>query len=176
MIFKPSPLPDVWLVAPEKFADDRGFFARTYGAEDFTARGIDFAAPVCNVSFNRHRGTLRGMHYQIEPKPETKLVRCTAGRMFDVALDLRPKSPAYRQWFGVELDAARHEALFIPPGCAHGFLTLSDDCEVLYLMSATYDPVLARGVRWNDPAFAIAWPAPPLLINERDAGWPDFAP
>ncbi len=114
------------------------------------------------------------MHYQAEPKPEPKLVRCTAGAIFDVAVDLRPESPAFRRWVGRELTAGNHAAFYIPPGCAHGFVTLEDNSEIFYLMGAAYDPALARGVRWNDPAFAIDWLLQPTVISERDAGYPDF--
>ena len=142
MKFRPTPLPGVLVVTPEKHEDARGFFARTYCAGEFAAAAIDFTPVQANVSFNKKALTLRGMHFQAEPKPEPKLVRCTAGRMFDVAVDLRRSSPSFRRWYGQELDAGRHEALFIPQGCAHGFLTLEDDCEVLYLMGASYDPAM----------------------------------
>ena len=138
--------------------------------------GLSTAWPQCNTSWNPRRGTLRGMHYQENPRPEPKLVRCTRGRVFDVALDLRPHSPTFKAWVGVELSADSRAALYIPPGCAHGFLTLEDGCEVFYQMGESYVPELARGVRWNDPAFAIAWPIEPTLIGERDATYPDFAP
>lgn len=154
--------------------DERGLFARTYDAARFAAAGLPTAWPQCNTSWNRRRGTLRGLHFQDAPRPEAKLVRCTQGRIFDVAVDLRPESPSYCQWHAVELSAERRNGMFIPAGFAHGFLTLLDACEVFYQMGAVYDPQLARGVRWNDAAFAIAWPFPPEFISERDATLADF--
>ncbi len=176
MIFRDTELPGVVVVDLDKTADDRGFFARSYCAREFADHGIAFEVVQCNVSANARRGTLRGLHYQAEPKPAPKLVRCTRGTLYDVAVDLRPDSPAYCRWVGVELDAAGHRALYVPAGCAHGFQTLSDDVEALYLMGAAYDEALARGVRWNDPAFAISWPLAPTVISERDAGYADFRP
>ncbi len=156
------------------FADDRGLFARTFCAETFAAHGMASVFPQANTSFNPRAGTLRGLHLQAEPHPEAKLVRATRGRVFDVAVDLRPASPTYCAWTALELDAERRNALYIPAGCAHGFLSLVDDSEVSYLMSATYVADLARTYRWNDPAFAIAWPIDPLLISDRDAAAEDF--
>ena len=154
--------------------DERGAFARTYDDEVFARAGLPISWPQCNTSWNRRRGTLRGMHWQAVPKEEPKLVRCTAGRVYDVAIDLRRGSPTYLRWFGVELIASKRNALFIPGGFAHGFLTLSDDSEVYYQMGAAYESALQRGARWNDPSFAIAWPFEPTVISERDAGFPDF--
>ncbi len=176
MIFRATEIPGVAIVDLDKLLDERGFFARSLCTGEFADHGVPIEAAQCNVSVNRLRGTLRGMHYQAAPKPDPKLVRCTRGTMYDVAVDLTPEPPLYSRWVGVELDAATHRALFIPAGCAHGFLTLTDDVEVLYVMGAAYDPELARGVRWDDPAFAIAWPCPPTAISERDRGYPDFAP
>jgi len=169
----PTAIAGVAVVEIDPHADDRGLFARTFCAETFRAHGMAEHFPHCNVSWNRRRGTLRGMHYQADPRPEAKLVRATRGRVFDVAVDLRPGSPTYRQWTSVELDAERRNALYIPAGCAHGFLTLEDDCELFYQMSEVYVAELARGVRWDDPAFAVAWPATPAFIAERDAAYPD---
>jgi dTDP-4-dehydrorhamnose 3,5-epimerase len=168
-------LPGVMLVTIEPHADERGLFARTYDGAVFAAAGLPTDWPQCNLSWNRRRGTLRGLHFQRPPFEEPKLVRCTRGRVFDVAVDLRPASPAYCRWVGVELSQEARNALFIPAGCAHGFLTLEDDCEVLYMMGEVYAPDAAAGVRWNDPAFAIGWPFPPATMSERDASWPDFA-
>jgi len=156
--------------------DERGVFARTYDEQIFGGAGLPTHWPQCNTSWNRRRGTLRGMHFQAAPQEEPKLVRCTAGRVFDVAVDLRRGSPTYLGWIGVELAAAKRNAVFIPAGLAHGFLTLEDDCEVYYQMGAAFDGALQRGVRWNDPAFAIAWPCAPAVISPRDAGYPDYAP
>jgi dTDP-4-dehydrorhamnose 3,5-epimerase len=159
-------------IAPQ--TDARGFFARAFCVDELAAHGIDFAVVQANLSGNRTAGTLRGMHYQAEPLPDPKIVRCVRGRVFDVAVDLRPESPTHCRWTACELDAERRNALFIPAGCAHGFLTLEDDSELLYLMGAPYIADLARGVRWNDPAFAIDWPAEPAVIAPRDAGYTDY--
>ena len=174
MKFHPTALAGLMIVEVSPNVDERGLFARTYDAEFFAAAGMHTNWPQCNASWNRHRGTLRGMHFQAEPHPEPKLVRCTQGRVFDVAVDLRPDSPTLRRWFGVELSAERRNALFIPAGLAHGFLTLEDNCEVFYQMGDSYDAALARGVRWNDPAFAIEWPFQPSVLSERDAAFADF--
>ena len=176
MNITPTALAGVMAVEVTPFADERGLFARTFCAQTFAAHGMASAFPQANTSFNPRAGTLRGLHLQAEPQPEAKLVRATRGRVFDVAVDLRPASPTFRAWTAVELDADRRNALYIPAGCAHGFLSLVDDSEVSYLMSAAYVPDLARTYRWNDPAFAIAWPAPPLLISDRDAAAEDFRP
>ena len=176
VIFRDTNVAGVRIVELEPLADERGFFARSYCAVEFANTGIDIQPVQLNVSRNISRGTLRGMHYQAEPSPEPKLVRCTAGRVFDVAVDLRPTSPSFYRWTSVELDAIAYNGLFIPPGCAHGFLTLSDDTEVTYLAGAAYVPELACGVRWNDPAFAIAWPFEPEIMSEKDASYPDFDP
>lgn len=175
MKFAATDVAGAFVVEPQMLSDERGQFGRTFCAETFGAQGLATSYPQCNVSTNLRRGTLRGMHYQAEPAAEAKLVRATRGRVFDVALDLRPTSPSFLQWAAVELDAARHNAFYIPAGCAHGFLTLEDDCALFYQMSATYAPDLARGVRWDDPAFAIAWPFGPEVISARDATYPDFS-
>jgi dTDP-4-dehydrorhamnose 3,5-epimerase len=154
-------------------ADERGVFARTYDDEVFARAGLPISWPQCNTSWNRRRGTLRGMHWQAAPTEEPKLVRCTAGRVHDVAVDIR-QGPTYLKWFGVELSASKRNALFIPAGFAHGFLTLDDDTEVYYQMGAKYESALQRGARWNDPSFAIEWPFEPMVISERDAAFPDF--
>lgn len=176
MIFRPTEIAGVHIVELEPIADERGSFARSYCTAAFAAAGIELAVAQTNLSRNTKRGTLRGLHYQAEPAPDPKLVRCTAGRIFDVAVDLRPASPTYCRWVSAELDGERQNALFIPAGCAHGFLTLSDHAEVTYLMGAAYVPELTRGVRWNDPAFAIAWPFAPAVMSERDASYADFDP
>jgi dTDP-4-dehydrorhamnose 3,5-epimerase len=175
MNIRPTALVGVMVVSPTVNADERGLFARTYDAAAFAAAGLPTLWPQCNTSSNRRKGTLRGLHYQAEPRPDPKLVRCTRGRIFDVVVDLRTESASFRQWAGVELSEHTRDALAIPAGCAHGFLTLEDDCEVFYMMGEAYVPELARGVRWNDPAFAIHWPAQPAVIAERDASWPDFS-
>lgn len=176
MIFTETGIPGVVVVELEKLGDERGFFARSFCAGEFARSGLHSRFPQANISFNKAMGTLRGLHYQAEPKPEPKLVRCSRGAIFDVAVDLRPGSPTCGRWTSHELNDENHKGLYVPPGCAHGFMTLEDDSEVFYLMGESYHPNLARGVRWNDPAFAIDWPLEPVIISERDAGYPDFAP
>jgi dTDP-4-dehydrorhamnose 3,5-epimerase len=176
MRFEQTPLSGVWVIDVDRLADERGWFARTFDAAEFAARGLRATVVQCNASFNVRRDTLRGLHYQAEPHGETKIVRCVRGAIFDVAVDLRPDSPTYRQWHGVELSAANQRMFYIPDGLAHGFQTLTDDCELLYMMGTEYVPGAARGVRWDDPAFGIAWPpaSGERTISERDRGYPDF--
>lgn len=172
MIFTPTPLSGVWEVRPELLEDERGAFARTSCVEEFARRGLPADWSQCSISWNVARHTLRGMHYQAAPYGEHKLVRCTMGRVFDVAVDLRADSPTLCRWHGMELTAANRAALYIPPGVAHGFLTLEDGCEVFYQIREPYQPGAGRGVRWDDPAFAVAWPAAPACIADRDAMYP----
>jgi dTDP-4-dehydrorhamnose 3,5-epimerase len=172
IVFTESALPGAYLVDLAPASDARGFFARTYCPEEFAARGLGPALSQCSVSFNTRKATLRGMHYQIAPHEEHKLVRCTAGAIFDVIVDLRPASAHFRRWLGVELSAQNRRALFVPPGFAHGFITLSDDSEVFYMISAAYSAAHSRGVRWDDPAFGIEWPLQPSIIAARDAQYP----
>jgi dTDP-4-dehydrorhamnose 3,5-epimerase len=172
MIFTESALPGVFIVDVERLADERGFFARTYCTEEFAAKGLGPELRQCSVSFNAHRGTLRGLHLQEAPYEERKLVRCTAGSIFDVIVDVRPGSSHYRRWVSLELTAENRRAVFIPPGFAHGFITLSDSSEVYYMISLPQAPAYARGVRWNDPAFGIGWPMTPTVISARDAAYP----
>jgi dTDP-4-dehydrorhamnose 3,5-epimerase len=174
MIFTETKLPGLYLADLERREDERGFFARSWCRDEFAANGLDARLVQCNISFNLRRGVLRGMHYQAEPYPEVKLVRCTQGAIFDVAVDLRPDSPTFRQWVGVELTPANRRALYIPGGFAHGFQTLAPDSEVFYQMSEFYHPEAARGVRWNDPAFGIQWPLPDPFLSDRDRAYPDF--
>ncbi len=178
MRFAETPLPGVWVIELEELGDERGWFARTFDAEEFQARGMDPAVVQCNASFNMRRDTVRGMHYQAEPHGESKLVRCVRGAIFDVAIDLRADSPTFRGWHGAELSTENRRAMYIPAGLAHGFQTLADGCEVLYQMGNRYVPEAARGVRWDDPAFAIKWPPAhgPRIVSERDASYPDFQP
>lgn len=176
MLFLETSISGVWHIKQEGLNDERGYFARTYCANEFLKHAINFQIKQSNISFNYHLGTLRGMHFQQIPKQEPKLVRCCAGRIFDVAIDLRVSSKTYCQWFGIELDAKKGDALFIPEGCAHGFLTLTDNCEILYQMGEVYAPDFARGVRWNDPVFNIEWPITPVIISSRDTYWDDFIP
>jgi dTDP-4-dehydrorhamnose 3,5-epimerase len=174
MIFTETPLAGAFVVEPERIADERGFFARTWCVDEFADRGLETRLVQCNVSYNQRRGTLRGMHYQAEPHAEVKLVRCTAGAIYDVIVDLRPDSPTRHHWFGVELSAANRLALYIPKGLAHGFQTLEDETEVFYQMAEFYHPESARGVRYDDPAFGIAWPLPVSVIGGRDSGYADY--
>jgi dTDP-4-dehydrorhamnose 3,5-epimerase len=174
--FTETKVAGAFLIEPEPIADERGFFARTWCREEFQANGLNPTLAQGNISFNHHRGTLRGLHYQAAPHQEAKLVRCTRGAIWDVALDLRPGSPTYRAWSGAELTDANRAMLYVPEGCAHGFLTLTGAAEVTYQMSAPYAPDAARGVRWDDPAFGIEWPGEVLVINQRDASYPDMEP
>jgi dTDP-4-dehydrorhamnose 3,5-epimerase len=175
MIFRETELPGAWILEPERIEDERGFFARTWDARALAERGLDARIAQCNVSSSTRRGTVRGLHFQRPPHEETKLVRCTRGAIYDVLVDLRPDSPAYRRWTGVELTADDRRTLYVPRGFAHGFQTLDDDTEVLYLMSEFHAPDAAAGVRWDDPAFGIELPlGAPTAISERDRSWPDF--
>jgi dTDP-4-dehydrorhamnose 3,5-epimerase len=177
--FTETPLSGAWLVELDRHQDERGFFARTFDREEWVARGMDPTVAQCNTSFNARAGTLRGMHYQADPHGEPKLVRCTRGAIWDAIVDLRPESPTHRRWFGAELTAAGGSALYVPVGLAHGFQTLEDESEVLYMMGHEYVPESARGVSWDDPAFGIEWPEPPAggrTLSERDAGYPDYLP
>jgi len=174
MIFKKARIPGVYFLEPERLTDERGFFARMWCQAEFTEYGIDPQIVQCNLSFNPRKGTMRGMHYQRAPHEETKIVRCTMGAIFDVALDLRRDSATFKQWVGAPLTAENREMLVIPPGCAHGYLTLTDNTEVFYQMSASYTPTHGAGVRWNDPAFGIHWPGDVTMIADRDRDYPDF--
>lgn len=175
MIFTELTLSGAYMIEPELHVDERGFFARLWCQEEFAARGLETRLVQCSLSHNRKAGTLRGMHYQVAPYEEVKIVRCTRGAIFDVIIDLRPDSPTSGRHCGVELTALNRKMLYIPRGFAHGFQTLDDDTEVTYQMSEVYHPASARGVRWNDPAFGIAWPpAEPRIIAQRDATYPDF--
>lgn len=174
MIFEATPLAGAFVVAIEPIEDERGFFARSFCAAEMEARGLSTRVSQCNVSFNRRSGTLRGMHFQRPPHAEAKLVRCTAGRIHDVVVDLRIGSPTFARHFGVELSAENRKALYVPEGFAHGFQTLEDDTEILYQMSHPFVADAAAGFRWNDPAFAIRWPLEVAVISERDSSFPDF--
>ena len=170
----PTPIGGVMLVELEPLGDERGFFARSFCAGEFAAAGLDTRVAQCNVSHNARRATLRGMHWQEEPHAEAKLVRCTAGAIHDVVVDIRPGSPTFLRWAAFELTRDNRHALYVPPGVAHGFQTLADDSEVFYQMSVPYAPASARGARWDDPAFAIGWPLPSPIVSARDRGYPDF--
>lgn len=174
MEFLKTKLPGVFEIRIEAKPDERGFFARTWCRTEFEAQGLAGNLVQCSLSFNKRKGTLRGMHYQIGPYEEAKLIRCTQGAIYDVVLDLRPRSPAFKDWIGVELTAGKRNMMYVPQGCAHGFLTLEDQSEVIYQMSEFQNPESARGVRWDDPAFQIKWPAKVEVISERDRTYPDF--
>lgn len=174
MTFHETKISGVFEIHLERKSDERGFFARTWCQEEFKARGLNPRLVQCSISFSTRKGTLRGMHYQVAPYAETKLVRCTRGAIHDVVLDLRSDSPTFREWIAVVLTAENHNMVYVPEGCAHGFLTLEDETEVSYQMSEFYNAESARGVRWNDPAFRIAWPESVEVISERDRTYPNF--
>jgi dTDP-4-dehydrorhamnose 3,5-epimerase len=175
MHFDPLPLAGAFRVRPERLKDARGHFARTFCAREFGARGLNPALAQCSASFNAARGTLRGLHWQAAPHAEDKLVRVTRGAVWDVLVDLRPGSPTFRRWHGEELSEENGHALYIPQGFAHGFVTLRDASEVFYQMAQFFEPSAARGARYDDPAFGVAWPLPPAVISERDLAHPPFA-
>ena len=172
MKFSPSKLPGVWIVDLEKHDDERGFFARSWCQREFEQHGLNPRLVQCSVSFNLKKGTLRGMHRQIAPHEEAKLVRCTRGVIYDVAVDLRPASPTYKQWTAVELSAENGRMLYVPEGCGHGFQTLVDNTEVFYQISEFYHPESARGVRWDDPQLTILWPVTNKIVSPHDQDLP----
>jgi dTDP-4-dehydrorhamnose 3,5-epimerase len=174
MIFIEGSLCGTWIIELEKKADERGFFARSWCQEEFESRGLPGRFVQCNVSYNRRRGTLRGMHFQVAPRAESKLIRCTRGAVYAVILDLRQDSPTFRKWVSQELTQDNYRSLLVPRGCAAGFQTLADDSEVFYQISEFFAPEYARGVRYNDPAFGITWPLAVSVISERDRNWPDY--
>ena len=174
MIFTETKLKGAFILEPDRLEDDRGFFARSWCQREFAAHSLNPRLVQCSISFSKKKSTLRGMHYQLSPYAETKLVRCTNGTIYDAIIDLRPQSPTFKQCFGLVLTARNHKMLYVPEGFAHGFLTLEDNVEVFYQMSEFYSPEHARGVRWNDPAFGIAWPLNPSIISERDRNYSDF--
>lgn len=173
MKFTAASIPGVWIIEPERHVDERGWFARTWCENEFLAHGLPAKFMQCSASFNHHQGTLRGMHYQAPPCQEEKLVRCTRGSIFDVALDLREDSPTFRRWIAVELSSENGSSLFIPKGVAHGFQTLTDNTEVYYSITTEFNPASVRTAAWNDPAFGIRWPMPePSNMSPRDATAP----
>jgi dTDP-4-dehydrorhamnose 3,5-epimerase len=171
--FVPTRLPGVVVIEPERNADERGFFARTWCAQELRDRGLEPALAQCSVSFNERKGTLRGLHYQAPPFAEVKIVRCTRGALYDVAVDVRPDSPTFRRWVGVELTEIDGRALYIPRGFAHGFLSRTDATEASYQISTPYVPEAARGLRWDDPLFGVEWPGPVEVIADRDRRYAD---
>ncbi len=174
MKFAETKLKGAFIVEIEKLTDARGFFARSWCEKEFDARGLTARVMQANVSFNRKKTTLRGMHYQIAPYQESKLIRCTRGAIYDVIIDLRPASPTYKQWMGVELTADNYRLLFVPEDFAHGFITLMDNTEITYQVSQFYTPGSEKGIRYDDPAFNIQWPLEVSVISDKDRTWPDF--
>jgi dTDP-4-dehydrorhamnose 3,5-epimerase len=174
MHFEPTNLDGAWLIGLKLASDHRGFFARTFCVSEFAGHGLETTFVQHSTSYSLVRGTIRGMHFQRAPAAEVKVIHCGRGRIYDVIIDLRPRSPTYRRWQGFELSAENRRRLYIPAGYAHGFQTLTDNAEVEYLISAFYDPQSASGVRYDDPAFAIAWPLTVTSISDRDRSWPDF--
>ncbi len=181
MIFKEIPFPGVYIIEIEPMCDERGFFARSYCRREFEAHGLNPDLVQCSISFNRKKGTLRGMHYQAPPHEEAKIVRCITGAIYDVVIDLRPGSPAYKRWYALELRSSgppeapdRYRMLYVPEGFAHGYQTLEDNTELLYQIAEYYHPETARGIRWNDAAFQIPWPLPNPVMSEKDRNYPDF--
>jgi dTDP-4-dehydrorhamnose 3,5-epimerase len=174
MIFKETRLKGAFVIELETIEDERGFFARSWCRREFENQGLNPNFVQCNISFNRNKATLRGMHYQAPPNEEAKLVRCTMGAIYDVIIDLRPDSPTLKQWISVEMTSANRKMIYVPVGFANGFITLEDNTEVFYQMSEFYAPDYARGIRWNDPVFNIQWPIEPATLSERDQNFPDF--
>ena len=176
MIFHETPVDGVRVIEPERRGDDRGFFARVYCEREFAEAGLVNHYVQVNNSLSAKKGALRGMHYQLAPSSEVKLVRCVRGALWDAVLDLRPDSPTFGKWFGAELTAENRLMMYVPRGFAHGFVTLTEDTEAFYLVSDFYAPQEERGIRWNDPRFGIEWPVEPTEISAKDAAWPDYDP
>jgi len=176
MIFRETTLKGAFVIEMEKFEDKRGFFARAWCQKEVEAKGLISRVAETNISFSKRRGTLRGMHYQVAPYEQVKLVRCTAGAIYDVIIDMRLDSPTYRKWTGVELTAENYRMLYVPEHFAHGFQTLEDDTEVTYQVSQFYSPESERGVRYDDPVFQVEWPRPVEVISEKDIAWPYCSP
>lgn len=176
MIFTETKLKGAYIIEIEPIQDDRGFFARAWCHNEFEAQGLTTRLAQANISFNHQQGTLRGMHYQVPPFGEVKIVRCTRGALYDVIIDLRPDSPTYKEWIGVELTAENHKMLYVPENFGHGFQTLVDNTEATYQVSQFYTPGAERGIRWNDPAFGIEWPAEVAVMSEKDKNWLDYVP
>lgn len=176
MIFTETPLPGGFVIEPEPIADARGLLARTWCRRELESRGLQTQIAQCSVSATARKGTLRGLHYQVAPYAETKVVRCTRGSIYDVMVDLRPDSPTFTRYFAIVLSADNRLSLYVPAGCAHGFQTLEDDTELFYQISEFHSPEHAHGVRWDDPLFQISWPSDAHTISERDRSYPDFRP
>ena len=176
MRFEATRLAGAWVIEPERHGDDRGSFARAFCEDEFAAHGLPVRFPQCNLSTNVTAGTLRGMHLIVAGHCESKLVRCVRGAVHDVIVDVRPGSPTFGEWIGADLSADNGRALFVPEGCAHGFLTLADDSDIYYHMGRSFEPGVAIGFRWDDPAFGVRWPGAPTILSERDASYADFDP
>ena len=174
MIFQETKLEGVFTIEIEQIKDERGFFARSFCSREFEKRGLNPHLVQCNISYNKRKGILRGMHYQVSPYAEAKLVRCTLGAIYDVVVDLRSDSLTFKQWFATELTSINRKMLYVPEGFAHGFQVLEDETEVFYQMSEFYNPQASQGFRWNDPAFKIEWPLPDACLSEKDRNYPDF--
>ena len=174
MIFTDTELKGAYIIELEPLEDERGFFARSFCQREFEKHGLNLCVVQCNVSYNKKKGTLRGMHYQVPPHEEAKLVSCIRGAIYDVIIDLRPDSTTYCQWFALELSAENYKMLYVPEGFTHGFQTLEDNTIVFYQMSEFYHPECARGARWDDPAFGIRWPLPNRVMSKKDLSYPDF--
>lgn len=175
MTFRETAIPGSYIINIERYADDRGFFARGYCEREFKNQGITFNIVQANIGYSKNKYTLRGLHYQVEPHREAKLVRCTKGGLFDVIVDLRTESPTYKEWVGVELTEKNHTMFYVPEGCAHGYQTLEDNTEVFYMVSSFYAPDYERGIRWDDPTFNIEWvETDDKIISEKDRQWPDY--
>jgi len=174
MRFTPTPIAGAFVLDLEKRSDERGFFARVWCQRELEEHGLNASFVQCNTSFSDERGTLRGLHYQTAPYGEAKLIGCTRGRVFDAIVDVRPDSPSYLQSFGIELTDENRSMVYVPEGCAHGYLTLADDCEVVYPVTQFYQPRAEAGLRWNDPVVSIAWPEIPRIVSPKDQAWPDY--
>jgi len=175
MKFQPTSLAGLWMIQLELREDERGFLARTFCENEFARQGLNIRWPQCNLTLTKKRGAIRGLHFQAEPKPEIKLVRCAGGAVFDVLVDVRRDSPTFGKWEGFELSAENHRQLYVPGGFAHGFQCLTDNCVMFYQMSEFYVPELARGLCWNDPTVAIRWPVPEPSMSDRDRNLPQLA-
>jgi dTDP-4-dehydrorhamnose 3,5-epimerase len=174
MIFNKTELEDAYIIELQEFNDERGFFARAFCEKEFKDHGIDFRVVQANTSYSSKKHTLRGMHYQEKPHQEAKLIKCTKGAIYDVIIDMRPDSPTFKKWAGVELTEQNRKMIYVPEGFAHGFLTLEDDTEVYYPVTESYTPGAEKGIRWDDPAFNIDWPAKAAIISAKDKSWPLF--
>ncbi|MFK8015363.1 MAG: dTDP-4-dehydrorhamnose 3,5-epimerase [Gammaproteobacteria bacterium] len=175
MEFKPTAIDGAFLIVPRKIGDERGFFARAWCQQEFADAGLNPTIVQSNMAVSKHKGTLRGLHYQTAPHQEVKIVRCSRGAMFDVIVDVRPDSPTYKKWVGYELNTDNHHALYVPEGCATGYMTLTDDVEMYYHTTAAFAPEAATGVRYDDPAFGIEWPLTPTVLSDQDTQWPHLA-